>query len=128
MVQKSTVVRSRPESAHHLQSALESSARHDIYWSNEFFYRWITAEHPQARRWSIFGRRPADIGVDVAGERFVVRSKSGADHTDAIEGLAADDRFPGAAVARARWLAKSGRDSEALAAARAALAGIESSR
>jgi uncharacterized Fe-S cluster-containing radical SAM superfamily protein len=121
------IIASDADSAHHLVSALDACARLDIYWSNEFFYRWLNSA--PGGKWKIFPLRPRDTRIDVGGCDVVVRVQGKApDRLVSLERLAADDRFPGAAVALTRWLARAGRHEEGLATTRNALAGIEGSR
>ncbi len=65
---KLLVIASPPETVHHLIAALEACARYDIYWSNEFFYRWVTAAldgpdggRPCGRSRRAMARRPGEI-------------------------------------------------------------------
>jgi hypothetical protein len=131
MVQEteSFAVTSHCDSVQHLVSALEACARHDIYWSNEFFYRWLQHTPTRNAGWlSTFARRPKDLSVDAAGCQFVIRQTRGpSDPLAWLERMANDARFPGAAVAWARRLAKIGRDRDALAVATQAYARIEGS-
>jgi len=53
------VIQSHPDGVSHLLSALEAAARHDIYWSNEHFYRWL-AFTPQRTWRDVFARRLSD--------------------------------------------------------------------
>lgn len=134
MAETSAAIKSEPEilipsdqdSLHHLHSALEACSDHDLHWSNEHFYRWVSAAR---KRWKIFPIRPHDVSKQVGGCEIVVRVQRKAfDRPATLRRLAADARFPGAAMALARWLAKAGRDGDALALARNALAGIEGSK
>jgi hypothetical protein len=119
------VITSDQDSVDQLTSALEACERQDIYWSNEFFYRWLSTP---GKKWNIFPLRPRDISTQVGGCEVVVRvQRKSFDRTAALQRFAADARFPGAAVALARWLAKAGQDERALAIARTALAGIQGS-
>jgi sulfatase maturation enzyme AslB (radical SAM superfamily) len=126
---ESIAVTSHPDSVHHLVSALEACARHDIYWSNEYFYRWLQDAPTRNAGWlSAFARRPKDLSVEAAGCRFVIRQTRGpSDQLAWLERMASDARFPGAAVAWARRLAKNSRNEDALAVARQAYARIEGS-
>ena len=123
------VVASDPASVHHFVSALEACSRHDLYWTNEFFYRWMSHAPGKKAPWhSVFTARPKDVVVEAAGSRFVIQStRSPSDRYAVIERLAKDSRFPGAAVAWARRLAKLGRETDALAVAKHAYAAIEGS-
>src|SRR5713226_1589645 len=71
---ESIAVASHPDSVHHLVSALEACARHDIYWSNEHFYRWLQHAPGRNAGWlSTFACRPKELNVEAAGCRFVIR-------------------------------------------------------
>jgi wyosine [tRNA(Phe)-imidazoG37] synthetase (radical SAM superfamily) len=134
--------------AGHLIAALEAAAAYDIFWSNEHFYRWL--EHDPEKWVPVFGKRscsnknlerdddskkshpdlspaaapPAAVRPIMAMDRrFTVRL---ADRVEPaaklafLRRLATDGRFPGAAVAHGRWLAKSGDLEPALALVRQA--------
>jgi hypothetical protein len=95
-------------SAGHLMAALEAAGRYDIYWSNEHFYRWLSSTAtPRATV------RP----IMAMDRRFVVRVSDQVAPPEKLaflRRLAGDGRFPGAAVAQARFLAKSGKAQPAL--------------
>jgi sulfatase maturation enzyme AslB (radical SAM superfamily) len=119
------IIPSDQDSVHHLTSALEACARQDIHWSNEFFYRWLSAP---GKKWKIFPLRSQDTTMRVDDFEVVVRVQRKAfDRATVLEQLAGDYRFPGVAVGLARWLAKGGRYADALAISKKALAGIEGS-
>lgn len=125
---ESLFVTSHPESVSHLVSALEACERHDIYWSNEHFYRWLGHSPAKAGWLSVLAPRPKDLEVEAASCRFVIRQVRRQGAQDGwLQRMAADPRFPGAAVAWARRLAKIGRENDALAVARQAYARIEGS-
>jgi hypothetical protein len=123
-------VSSHSDSVHHLVSALESCEAHDIYWSNEHFYRWMNGAQAAKMSWlSVFAPRAKDISIEAVGCKFVIQPTKGrSDHGASIERMADDARFPGAAVALARQLAKRGRAQDALDLVKGAYARIESSK
>jgi hypothetical protein len=123
------LVVSHPDSVHHLVSALEASERRDIYWSNEHFYKWLHHSLTNRGGWlSALARRPQDLIIEAAGCQFVIRQvRRTSDQQAWLERMAEDVRFPGAAVAWARRLAKIGRENDALAVAKRAYARIEGS-
>jgi hypothetical protein len=105
-------------SAGHLAAALDAAAQYDVYWSNEHFYRWLGGAAPRPRAAPI--RSPL-MAMD---RRFVVRVAGGLEPATKrafLRRLALDGRFPGAAVALGRWLARSEGPAPALDLAREAL-------
>jgi len=103
----------------HLLAALEAAAAYDIYGANEHFYAWLgcAAAPPPALA-------PTVQPILAMDRRFVVRVVDRVDRADKLaflRRLALDGRFPGAAVALARWLAKTASVAEALALAKPAL-------
>jgi Iron-sulfur cluster-binding domain len=99
-----------------LARAIEACGRSDVYWSNEFFYRWmnsVAAPPPAARSLAAFGQHfliTRAFHVGRARKREYLRN------------LAEDGRFPGAAMALGRLLAKTGEYQAALDLLRPSLA------
>src|SRR5437764_10285250 len=104
--------------------ALRAASRADIYWSNEFFYRWLTSFEPTLDGGT---RAPTAEGTKLAisaGARFAIRYRrqvSPAKRLAFLRTLSRDGRFPGAAVAFARAIAKQGDFETALEVAEGAL-------
>jgi hypothetical protein len=114
---------SRPGTSAHLVGALRACADQDIYWSNEHFYRWLSAKPGRPSLRALFSR---PVPIQVGDCRFLVRERNRSpDPSAALEKLAGNPAMPGAAVAWARWLAKTGRHQEALYIVNRALAGID---
>jgi hypothetical protein len=109
-------VKSNAADAGQVVAALQAADRGDLYWSNEFFYRWLNAiERPTVQATAIIAMN----------RRFTVRIESSVGSTTKellLRRLAADGRFPGAGIALARWLAKTTTLDQALSVAESALA------
>ena len=102
--------------AGHLLAALKAADAGDVYWSNEFFYRWLD---------SAGGPEADGDGVMAVDRRFAVRTERRVDATtkeEVVHRLARDGRYPGAAVALARRIARAGRLGDALDLAQRGLA------
>jgi sulfatase maturation enzyme AslB (radical SAM superfamily) len=115
-------VPSEAAGAGQLMAALKAADERDVYWSNEYFYRWLNAAD---------GQRADFDTITATDRRFVVRTESLVDATtkeQVLHRLSRDGRFPGAAVALARWVARSGRLGEALDLAKHGLAAARRAR
>jgi hypothetical protein len=111
-----------------LHKALAAAACRDIYWSNEYFYRWLSlssgTESP-ARSPSRSIDPECVKTATIDGLRVEIRHRtfvSAARRLAAVRRLARDGRVPGAWVALARAMAKQGQLERALQFATSALA------
>jgi tetratricopeptide (TPR) repeat protein len=105
---------------HHLVSALESCARGDIYWANEFFYRWLSAGGADAETGEAAGE---GIQVQAGNSQFNIHIKHALLSSKLLflNDFVVDGVFPGAAVALARWLSKMGDHERALSIVKSTL-------
>jgi hypothetical protein len=99
-----------------LIAGLKSADKFDVYWSNEYFYRWLT---------SVSGAREDSGPITATGRRFVIRTAPAVDTATKqkfLIHLARDGWFPGATVALARCMGRDGKLTEALVLAKKGLA------
>jgi hypothetical protein len=113
-----------PGHADVLVKAIEAAAQHDIYWSNEFFYRWLDIGGPPGGAGTTYHAKAAPQELTAEGRRFqlVIQEEVSAESKLAcLRELACKAVLPGAGVAYARVLAKRGVFHEALEVARKSL-------
>ena len=104
-----------------LAKALAAAARHDIYWSNEFFYQWLdTGGSPERADSAQHGwKAPKELTAEGRRFQLIVQEHVSAESKLAcLRKLALKAALPGAGVAYARVLAKRGAFHDALEVAR----------